>query len=218
MRAESATHYTHGSRPWVHICDLHMGHIRAFKAPKIPRAVREEIKRTCLQAANRGDAELSVADLDSMKYLMSLVKETLRYHPIILLLNREAGHDDIIPLSVPQKLRTGETITAIPVSKGKRVILSIAAYQRIKSVWGEGANEWRPERYMDGTGTIQRTGVGVLSNIHTISSGIRGCVGWRFAMIQMQAILAELIENFEFSPPPGNVEILRSVVGAVAPV
>jgi hypothetical protein len=31
----------------------------------------------------------------------------------------------------------------------------------------------------------------------------------------MQAILIELIENFEFSPPPGNIEIIRRVAGGV---
>jgi hypothetical protein len=28
-------------------------------------------------------------------------------------------------------------------------------------------------------------------------------------MIEMQAILIELLENLEFSPPPGNIEIIR---------
>jgi len=54
------------------------------KHPDFQKDVREEIKTTRAQAAQRGDAELSVADLDSMKSLLALMKETLRYHPIIL--------------------------------------------------------------------------------------------------------------------------------------
>lgn len=34
----------------------------------------------------------------------------------------------------------------------------------------------------------------------------------------MQAILVELVENFEFSPPPGDVEILRVAAGVMGPM
>ena len=37
-------------------------------------------------------------------------------------------------------------------------------------------------------------------------------------MIQMQAILIELIDNFEFSPPPGKVEIIRAFAGHMTPM
>jgi hypothetical protein len=37
-------------------------------------------------------------------------------------------------------------------------------------------------------------------------------------MIELQAILIELIENFEFSPPPGDIEIIRAPVGGMAPM
>jgi hypothetical protein len=42
--------------------------------PEFQNEIREEIKVTRAQAAQRGDAELSVADLDSMKYLLALMK------------------------------------------------------------------------------------------------------------------------------------------------
>lgn len=34
----------------------------------------------------------------------------------------------------------------------------------------------------------------------------------------MQAILIELLENFEFSPPPNDIEILRVSVGLMGPM
>jgi hypothetical protein len=37
-------------------------------------------------------------------------------------------------------------------------------------------------------------------------------------MLEMQVMLAELIENFEFSPPPGNVEIVRAVTTVMCPM
>ena len=112
---------------------------------------------TRAQAAQRGDRELTIADLDSMKYLVAVMKvhvyyyyyyyllffllpflsltfvtpqETLRYHPILSGVTRIAGHDDDIPLGVPQKTRSGEIINSVPVSKGQRVYLSFAGYNR----------------------------------------------------------------------------------------
>ncbi|KAF8576236.1 cytochrome P450 [Ramaria rubella] len=185
--------------------------------PMFQDRIREEIKQMRMQAAQRGDGYLSVADLDSMKYLLAVIKETLRYHPIILLLNREAGRDDVIPLSIPQQTRSGEIITSIPVSKGQRIMISVAAYNRLKSVWGEDADKWRPRRFLEGIGTNHKTGLGVIANLATFSSGIRGCIGC-VLMIEMQAILIELIENFEFSPAPGNPEIVRSATVVMVPM
>ena len=34
----------------------------------------------------------------------------------------------------------------------------------------------------------------------------------------MQALLVELIDNFDFSPAPGNLEIKRAVAGALQPM
>lgn len=37
-------------------------------------------------------------------------------------------------------------------------------------------------------------------------------------MLEMQALLVELVENFEYSPPPGNVEIRRAAVSLMFPL
>ncbi|KAF8573774.1 cytochrome P450 [Ramaria rubella] len=194
------------------------------KHPEFQNLLRHEIKQTRKEAAQRGDKEFSVADLDSMKYLLALIKETLRYHPIIFFITREAGRDDVIPLSNPQTARNGDLISSIPVSKGQRVTISISAYNRhinssvLKSVWGDDADVWRPERFVEENESLHKTNLGVISNIVTFSSGIRGCIGWRFAMIEMQAILIELLENFKFSPAPENPEIIRGASGFMMPM
>ena len=38
------------------------------------------------------------------------------------------------------------------------------------------------------------------------------------SMIEMQAILIELLENLEFLPPPGNIEIMRCATGLMTPM
>lgn len=38
------------------------------------------------------------------------------------------------------------------------------------------------------------------------------------SMIEMQTVLIELLENFEFLPPPGNIEIIRAATGLMSPM
>ncbi|KAF8582153.1 cytochrome P450 [Ramaria rubella] len=190
--------------------------------PGYQSRVRDEIKVARAQAAHRGgmDGELSVADLDSMKYTIALIKETLRYHSIVLFLYRTASRDDMIPLSVPLTTTSGEKITNIPVSKGQKIMISVPAYNRLQQVWGDDAHAWRPERFLgeEDKERTHNTRLGVLSNLGSFGSGIRSCIGWRFAVIEMQAVLVELIEAFEFSPAPGNPEIVRAVSVVMVPM
>ncbi|GJJ11694.1 hypothetical protein Clacol_005930 [Clathrus columnatus] len=170
--------------------------------PEYQTKLRDEIKALRTRVAERGDGEITITDLDSMQYLPALMKETLRYHPIVPGLFRNAGKDDHIPLDIPIKLTTGEVVSSIPVERGQQ------------SVWGDDADVWRPERFLEDHEHKQQTRLGVIGNIATFSSGIRSCIG----VLEMQAILLELIENFEFSPPPGNIEIIRASVRVMGPM
>ena len=75
-------------------------------------------------------------------------------------------------------------VTSIPVSKGQRFYLSIAAYNRcvvlitlrsqvcmctvcrLKSVWGEDADEWNPERFLKENEKMKKISLGVISNLY----------------------------------------------------
>ena len=37
-------------------------------------------------------------------------------------------------------------------------------------------------------------------------------------VLEMQATLIELVDNFEFSPPPGNIEIIRAAATIMSPM
>ena len=37
-------------------------------------------------------------------------------------------------------------------------------------------------------------------------------------MLEMQATLVELVDNFEFSPPTGNIEIIRAAASVMSPM
>ncbi|KAF8515698.1 cytochrome P450 [Hysterangium stoloniferum] len=182
------------------------------KNQEVQDKLREEIRWTRLKVLERGDTAMTMADLESMDYTRA---ETLRYHPFVLQLFREADRDDVIPLEHPQRTVTNDTVTAIPVSKGQAIMLSICVYNRLNSVWGEDAEQWRPERFLENATGQSSINLGVLANLASFSSGLRSCIGWRFSMLEMQVILVELVENFSFKPDPGNSEVKRGMASSV---
>ena len=114
--------------------------------PDYQEKLREEIVQKRAEVNTRGDQDFSMEDLEAMEYLQAAIKvraceskpshcshqiqETLRFHPIVYHLLREAGKDDIIPLSQPITTAKGNVLTDIPVAKGQHIMVNVAAYNR----------------------------------------------------------------------------------------
>ncbi|KAF9499762.1 cytochrome P450 [Pleurotus eryngii] len=107
----------------------------------------------------------------------------------------------------------GETLTELPIQKGQDIIVSICAYNRLPSVRGSDADEWNSPRFLAMSKEKQMS-VGVCANLMTFSAGIRACIGWRFAIIELKALVVEAVENFKFVLHTG-VEIMRLPAGIV---
>ncbi|KIJ34130.1 hypothetical protein M422DRAFT_35204 [Sphaerobolus stellatus SS14] len=188
--------------------------------PEVQKKLRDEIRQTRRKASARGDFELSVQDIESMKYLAAVMKETMRLNAIIPVLQRQAGRDEVIPLSTPVKTKSGDILTSIPISKGQIVYLSLALYNRLKSVWGDDADKWRPERFLDDDESAAKPKIkfGVISNIATFGSGMRSCIGLDFRMTEMQALLIEFVDKFEYAPVPGKDDIIAAPQNVISPM
>lgn len=185
------------------------------KHPEDQQRIRDEIKAARANAEARGDNDLLPSDFNNMDFTNAVIKEGLRLHPIVPTLIREADSDDVIPLSHPIKTKSGNIINQIPISKGQGITASICTYNRLQSVWGEDADKWNPSRFLDDG--REKSSLGVFANLMTFSAGLRACIGWRFAVLEMQAVLVELVENFEYRFPEG-VEIIRLNAGLMAPM
>lgn len=70
----------------------------------------------------------------------------------------------MLPLSNPIVTATGETISEIPIAAGQVIQVSICAYNRLKSVWGDDANDWNPMRFIE-TGVDQSIRIGMFGNL-----------------------------------------------------
>ncbi|KAL0951045.1 hypothetical protein HGRIS_007785 [Hohenbuehelia grisea] len=191
------------------------------KHPEQQQTIREEIKALRMKVGS--DAEFSVAELDSLPFTNAAIKESLRLHPISPTINRIADRDDVIPLSTPIVGTNGDQISEVAIAKGQEIMVSICSYNRLTSVWGADAHEWNPKRFLEdrdekSSAQAKNTSVGVFSNLLTFAAGVRGCIGWRFAMIEMQAVLVELMDNFELRIPEGGLDIQRLPAGMMIPM
>ncbi|KAJ7051638.1 cytochrome P450 [Mycena amicta] len=135
---------------------------------------------------------------DQYPQLSALIKETLRMYPIVPIAYRIAKKDTVIPLSDSITTTDGQLIDRIPICKGQQVTLSVASYQRLESRWGADANTFDPSRWIEGR-VLQGDAIGPYANLLAFSSGPHSCLGWRFAILEMQVIICELIRNFAFS-------------------
>ncbi|KAF8995462.1 cytochrome P450 [Cyathus striatus] len=176
--------------------------------PEVQKRLREEIRSTEQSIYARGGTDFMATDFDNMPYLSAVLKECMRIHPAVYQNYRYAAHDDILPLSTPIVTESGEKISKLPIPKGMKVILSIAAYNRNKEVFGDDAHIFNPDRWLQENGEKRGPTLGVYGNLLTFAGGVRTCIGWRFAILEMQALTIEIINNFELSLTP-EIERLR---------
>ncbi|KAH7869953.1 cytochrome P450 [Lentinula edodes] len=185
--------------------------------PELQTRLRKEIRNTERKIAERGDVEVTAQDLESMPFLNAVVKETLRFHPVAVHLFRVAVEDDVLPLMKPIVATTGEILQEVVVPKGTRIVGSIPAYNRHEDVFGSDAFTFNPDRWLNPGHVKNSVSLGVYANLATFSAGIRSCIGWRFAVLEMQAFLVELIKNFEFAATPALDGIRREPAFLMTP-
>ncbi|KAJ7665656.1 cytochrome P450 [Mycena rosella] len=157
------------------------------------RRLRAEIE------TSRSSSEGPQMDYDSMPLLNAFLKEILRIYPAGPYLERVAGEDLVIPLANEITTTSGERISHLPVPKGQFIAVAIASYQRLEDLWGCDADQFKPSRWLDGD-PCKGQALGPYAHLLTFTGGYRVCAGWRFAVLEMQVILAELVANFSFAP------------------
>ncbi|KAF8597176.1 cytochrome P450 [Ceratobasidium sp. AG-I] len=165
------------------------------KHPQVQEKLRQELQRSGF-----GD-EPQMAELDKLPYLDCVVKEILRVFPPGPATMRQAAVDAMIPVGKEYKDRYGVTQTHVNVQKGDNIYIPIAAMNRAPDVWGEDAIKFKPERW-DQLPEAVKDMPGVWGHQMTFLHGSHACIGFRFAHIEIKALLYTLIRSIEFSIDP----------------
>ncbi|KAJ3242326.1 hypothetical protein HDU81_005079 [Chytriomyces hyalinus] len=158
--------------------------------PKVQQTLLAEL-RTQMP---RPDSEPSLEYITSTKtYLDAVCKESLRLVPPAPLTSRIALQDD--------------EIDGYFISKGTTVFVSPAVNHRLEEFWGPDVLEFKPERWMssspDSNGEADHEADSSATGkpygaYMPFLLGPRNCIGQRFAVLEMKALLAVFVRGFEF--------------------
>ncbi|XP_046575723.1 1,25-dihydroxyvitamin D(3) 24-hydroxylase, mitochondrial-like [Haliotis rubra] len=156
------------------------------KNPDVQKKLREELERS----VPPGEIPTPV-HLRNMPYLKAVIKETLRLYPVGSYVGRINQHDIVI--------------LGYQVPKGKNVVVSLHAVGRSPSLYDE-ADTFRPERWMREMREASDKPA-AFSHI-PFGFGQRMCVGRRVAELEMQLLMAQMLQRFDLKPsgqPPPDI-------------
>ncbi|XP_044392359.1 indole-2-monooxygenase [Triticum aestivum] len=141
----------------------------------------------------KGQKTVKEDDLSGMPYLKAVVKETLRLHPPV-------------PLLVPRiTMAECDDVNGYMVPAGTRTIVNAWALCRDTESWGENAEEFWPERFMDGAKAAADF-KGRDFQFLPFGAGRRICPGMGFGLATVEVMLANLVYCFDWELPDGMRE------------
>lgn len=109
----------------------------------------------------------------------------LRLHPVVPRNERQAVRDTVLPCGGGK-----DGLSPVFVPKGTLVCYNVYAMHRRADIYGPDAEEFRPERWRDGT---LRPKWGFLP----FNGGPRICIGQRYALTEVGYVLVRMVQSFE---------------------
>ncbi|KAH7431568.1 hypothetical protein KP509_08G055600 [Ceratopteris richardii] len=125
--------------------------------------------------------------LSKLQVLDMILLETLRLYTPATILAREAFTD----------IKVGN----LEIPKGLSVWVPVLAIHHDKDIWGEDANEFKPERFANGVSKSCKHPMAFMP----FSFGPRNCVGQNFAMMEAKIVLSLLLSRFSFELSPSYI-------------
>ncbi|KAH9076472.1 hypothetical protein Ae201684P_010416 [Aphanomyces euteiches] len=132
--------------------------------------------------------------LGDLRLITACIQETLRLYPTVAALApRVADQDDFLPMSDGKQ---------IFVPKGTVIAISTAAMHRNPKYWSQ-PDVYLPDRFVEGTDAFLadkalRNGQGNTYFYMPFSAGAKNCIGMRFAMAELQVVVANLLLHYSF--------------------
>lgn len=150
---------------------------------------------------------LTFSSLKSCTYLQWILNEALRLFPVVAVDGRRALRDTTIP--------TGggpDGTSPCYVRKGQQVDYSVYVMQRRKDLWGEDAEEFKPERwngrksgwYVDSHSILSRLLLILYREYLPFNGGPRICIGQQFALTEAGYVIVRLVQRFQTIEGVGN--------------
>ncbi|KAF8329542.1 cytochrome P450 monooxygenase CYP63 [Cantharellus anzutake] len=151
--------------------------------PRVLRTVRDEV------VSIAGDQPPSYELIRSMKYLRACLNETLRLFPPVPINGRASLRPAILPSSTPNG-------PSYYVPGGLANVFFIPLLmQRRKDLWGEDAEDFLPERWIEPNRIKELTDDPF--KFLPFNAGPRLCLGQNFAYNEASFVIVRLLQNFD---------------------
>ena len=145
--------------------------------PSVERQLRAEINSVL------GTRACTVEDLQKLPFTDMVVKEVLRLYPPAWLFSRTAKEDDVIG--------------GFQIPAGSTVMLSPYVMHRHPKLW-ENPDAFDPERFRP-----EEEKKRPRFAWFPFAAGPRMCIGWHFAMMELVAVIATMMQRVKLTSAPG---------------
>ncbi|KAH9948045.1 bifunctional P-450/NADPH-P450 reductase [Amylocystis lapponica] len=165
-----------------------------LKNPEAMRKLREEIDTKI------GNRAMTADDVHKLPYLLAIMRESLRLGPT-------APARPVTPIE-DTTLLGGK----YAVHKDVTIMVNVMQAQRDPKVWGEDANEFRPERMLNGKFEALPPNAW-----QPFGFGMRGCIGRPFAWQEAQIALVCILQRFDLVLQDPTYELALKQTLAIKP-
>ncbi|KAH7336792.1 bifunctional P-450:NADPH-P450 reductase [Rhizoctonia solani] len=148
-----------------------------LKHPKVYAKIRQEVDTVL------GKDRIKFEQLNKLTYISAVLKETLRVTPSI--------GEFIVTCDEDQVIGDGKYL----IKKGVVVVVMAHTIGRDPAVWGDDAEEFKPERMLDGKFEALPPKAWI-----PFGNGTRACIGRPFSWQEALIALATIFQKFDFVP------------------
>eukprot|EP00794_Sanderia_malayensis_P005736 gene5736-6437_t len=165
------------------------------------RAVQEKARHECKDVIGDDDShtEIGAQQLEKLVYVTAVIKESLRMVSPANVAIREAIKDD----------QFGD----YAIHKGDCVLILVNVMHHLEENWPKH-DQFIPERFLKNDESA--TGISNY-NFLPFSMGPKNCIGQKFAMTEMQVVVAKLLYTFQFDIDPHHPRVIQSLQFTVKP-
>ncbi|KAG8367172.1 hypothetical protein BUALT_Bualt16G0045000 [Buddleja alternifolia] len=142
--------------------------------PDWQQKAREEVMKLCKD--NDPDAEV----ISHLKIVNMILYEVLRLYPPVIALYQHAHKES--------------KIGNLNIQAGVDLVLPILLVNRDPELWGDDAEDFKPERFSEGVSKACKDQTPFLP----FGWGPRMCIGQNFAMIEAKVVLSMILKHFSF--------------------
>ncbi|KAH9307848.1 hypothetical protein KI387_035759 [Taxus chinensis] len=157
--------------------------------PEWQQRARAEILQVC------GNDDPKFETVNKLKTLGIILNEVIRLYPPVAAALRETFKDT--------------TLGGISIPAGTQVLLPVLSMNHDTCLWGQDANEFKPERFNEGVSKAAKDDSAIFI---PFGYGLRSCVGQNYAMLESKLAIAMILQRFSFLLSPGYIHAPTSYV------